>query len=271
MQYKKQGCVFPVSQLFTEEEVLSADLLLTDLVQKRPAELAPEDLLNLHMTHPEVLALCRYPKAVAVARALLDCQDVSVFTSRVLCKMPGTGKEVPWHQDSHYWPLVPPGESKIRPVVASLWLALDNVDEENGAMEVLPFEAQPETRNRNCTEFVENAGGNTDGFNNFNLSIRAEAINANGAKLCCLKRGDTEWHSAWMCHRSGPNKSNRRRMAWIVRYVPTGTIVVGGIRGSFDDSYEFVSAIDATSPPKFGQNVYTPCFGNSSILTALKK
>ena len=35
--------------------------------------------------------------------------------------------------------------------VTSLWLAVDGVTAENGAMEVLPFTAQPESRGRNVS------------------------------------------------------------------------------------------------------------------------
>ena len=52
-------------------------------------------------------------------------------------------------QDSNYWPLTDPfdaGTLTPAPRVTSLWLALDEVTRENGAMEVLPFSAQPESR-----------------------------------------------------------------------------------------------------------------------------
>merc|ERR1712181_12159 len=48
-------------------------------------------------------------------------------------------REVPWHQDSQYWPLTPMKE-------ATLWIALDDVTEENGAMDMFTFSAVPESR-----------------------------------------------------------------------------------------------------------------------------
>ena len=41
------------------------------------------------------------------------------------CKMPGDVQRVSWHQDASYWPLTP---SKV----VTIWLAIDDVDEENG-------------------------------------------------------------------------------------------------------------------------------------------
>ena len=49
-----------------------------------------------------------------MASELLGTNDISIFTSRILCKYPkGEGKEIIWHQDSLYWPLVPPSQNGI--------------------------------------------------------------------------------------------------------------------------------------------------------------
>merc|ERR1712232_790972 len=250
--------------------------MLTKLVDGRPDGLAAEDLMNLHTTHTGVLELCRHPSIVKVAQALLQTQDVSIFTSRILCKEPGRGKEIPWHQDSNYWPLIPPGAREVRPHVASIWLPFDDVTAENGAMQVLPFSQQPETSYRNCTELMIDSGGSTAGFDNFNLSLDGSEINAAAAKWCYLEKGQSEWHSAWTAHRSDPNASAKRRLVWIVRYCPTGTTVKGGIRGAFDEGYPLIPAVglgcDPQVPPvRSTEDVYAPCFGNAATLQSLKK
>lgn len=272
-EYRQEGYLFVRRRLLTEAELDNAEKLLAGLVAERPEGLAPEDLLNLHMTHAGVLELCRHPRVVEMAQALLRTPDVSIFTSRVLCKEGGTGKEIPWHQDSNYWPLVPPGCDEVRPEVASIWLPLDDVDSENGPMQVLSFVAQPETAYRNCTEFIMDSGGSTAGFDNFNLSLDPSKLNAAGGKWCYLKRGESEWHSAWTVHRSEPNRSCRRRLVWIVRYCPTGTSVRGGVRGSFDEAFPIVPATGAgceMGPPRQGEDLYAPCFGNAKTMQALK-
>jgi hypothetical protein len=30
-------------------------------------------------------------------------RDINIFATRILCKMPEIGPEVPWHQDSRYY------------------------------------------------------------------------------------------------------------------------------------------------------------------------
>jgi len=272
-EFEREGCIFPRMKLLSEAELDAAEALLKRLVAERPKDLAPEDLMNLHMTNAAVLKLCRHPRVVEMAKALLQTSDVSIFTSRILCKESGTGKEIPWHQDSNYWPLVPPGSDVVRPDVASIWLPLDDVDEANGAMQVLPFSAQPETKGRNCTELIQDSGGSTHGFDNFNLSVDGSKLNVMGARLCCIKRGMCEWHSAWTVHRSDPNKSPRRRLVWIVRYCATGTSIRPGVRGSFDETFPIVPAGGRgcdRGPVREGEDLYAPCFGNAKTMKALK-
>ena len=84
-----------------------------------------------------------------------------------------------------------------------------------------------------------------------------------------LKRGEASWHSAWTIHRSDPNHSERRRLAWIVRYCPTGTAVQPGLRGSFGADYKFIPVAGrgaVAEVPEPGRERYAPCFGNSDAL-----
>ena len=83
--FRAEGLVFPVRGVLPRAELDAADALLSALVAERPPGLAPEDLLNLHWTVRGVLELCRAPRALALARAMLGTDDVSVFTARILC------------------------------------------------------------------------------------------------------------------------------------------------------------------------------------------
>ena len=53
--------------------------------------------------------------------------DIILWGSQVFCKPPVVGREVPWHQDGQYWPIKPLA-------TCSVWMALDDVDTENGCM-----------------------------------------------------------------------------------------------------------------------------------------
>ena len=115
---------------------------------------------------------------------------------------------------------------------------MDDVDETNGPMDVLSFSACPESRDKNVpTSFIKDSGGSTKAFDNFNLSLDEKHLKPELKRRVCIKRGEVEWHSAYTVHRSDPNLGDRRRMAFIVRYIPTGTRVVSNVRGSFDEDY----------------------------------
>ena len=107
-QYEKEGYIFPVKNLLSPPRLNEVEALLSKLVENRPDGLPSEDLLNLHLTCTEVFDLCREPNCLNIAIKLLGTSDLSVFTSRILCKMPYQGKEIQWHQDALYWPLQPP-------------------------------------------------------------------------------------------------------------------------------------------------------------------
>ena len=69
-----------MGKLFERDEMVHIEATLMDIVNNRPPDLAPEDLLNLHMTNQAVYELAAHPRAVAVAKKLLGTADVSIFT-----------------------------------------------------------------------------------------------------------------------------------------------------------------------------------------------
>ena len=58
-------------------------------------------------------------------------EDLVLWGTHFFLKEPGDSKRVSWHQDASYWPLSP---SKT----VTVWLAIDDADAGNGAMQVIP-------------------------------------------------------------------------------------------------------------------------------------
>ncbi len=75
-------------------------------------------------------------KDVATQPQLLDyvesllVPNFYLWGSEFIVKAPHSPKTVPWHQDAYYWPLAPHNTV----TVFALW----DVDEANGAMQVIP-------------------------------------------------------------------------------------------------------------------------------------
>ena len=77
---------------------------------------------------PEFRAAALESPAAAIAARLMDSSAVDFFYDQIFVKEPGTAHPTPWHQDLPYWPVK--GSQ-----IASVWIALDDVDRSNGAVE----------------------------------------------------------------------------------------------------------------------------------------
>ncbi|MGE0154438.1 MAG: phytanoyl-CoA dioxygenase family protein [Reyranellaceae bacterium] len=64
----------------------------------------------------------------AIAAEMMGAAKVNVFYDQLFAKEPGTVKPTPWHQDQPYWAVK--GWQ-----VTTLWIALDPIDRDNGAVE----------------------------------------------------------------------------------------------------------------------------------------
>lgn len=68
------------------------------------------------------------PAMAAIAGQLLDAARIRFYVDHLLVMEPGSSEPTPWHQDYPYWPMEGSGS-------CSIWLALDPVNKESGAVE----------------------------------------------------------------------------------------------------------------------------------------
>ena len=68
--------------------------------------------------------------AAYITAKLMQSSKINIFFDQWLIKEPGTSTKTPWHHDMTYWPI---DGSQI----CTLWLALDDVTAENGAVEYI--------------------------------------------------------------------------------------------------------------------------------------
>lgn len=158
-----------------------------------------------HDRFAAIYDLARHPALVRIITDLLG-PNVVCWATHYFCKMPGDGKGVSWHQDCSYWALTP---SKT----VTVWLAIDDVDAENGCMRVIP-------------------GSHTYGHLKFRESDPSEhnvlsqtvddpyRYGEGKEVLIELRAGEISIHSDLLLHGSLPNTSNRRRCGLTLRYCP---------------------------------------------------
>lgn len=66
--------------------------------------------------------------AAQIAGQIMRASKINLFFDQLLIKEPGTEERTPWHQDMPFWPVR--GND-----ICTIWLALDTVDNESGAVE----------------------------------------------------------------------------------------------------------------------------------------
>ena len=56
---------------------------------------------------PKTAPVCQQVKAQPFSKKISFVAISIIRLGRILCKLPGKSIEIPWHQDSNYWPLEP--------------------------------------------------------------------------------------------------------------------------------------------------------------------
>jgi len=151
-----------------------------------------------------------------IAKALLGVNEPHPVFDMLIYKEPGQLAETPWHQDFSYtqMPFAPAGSAIPADEVVQFWLALDDVDEDNGCMRFIPG-----VHRRPMLEHYVAAGG-TD-YSQRLLAIRdAEtALDLGRAVTCPLNAGGATVHTYGTPHyTSGNRTADRPRRAYIFNF-----------------------------------------------------
>jgi ectoine hydroxylase-related dioxygenase (phytanoyl-CoA dioxygenase family) len=131
--------------------------------------------------------------------------------SHLIVKRAHDGLAVKWHQDNTYWPSVNGTD------VVTVWLAIDDVDAENGCMKVIPstHAGYPELE-RAFTDGKDLLGVET--YVRPEMEARAVPLE--------LKAGSLSIHDSFILHGSETNTSSRRRAGYTMRYANTKTVKI---------------------------------------------
>ncbi len=156
----------------------------------------------------EWLAIAGTYEIVDYVAAILGC-DIILWGGQFFCKPAHTGLEVPWHQDGEYWPIAP-----LK--TCSVWLAIDDVTSENGCMRYIPGS------HKNAELFPHRQDEREDLVLN---QVTEEAyFDAGTAKDDELRTGEFSLHDVFLVHGSQPNRSPKRRAAYVLRFMPASSL-----------------------------------------------
>jgi phytanoyl-CoA hydroxylase len=234
-KYDLDGYVL-VEQAIDNELVQEARSHVDWLLAKHP-DVRPEQLGHTMMKGDAFwVRLVGDDRLLDIAEQFIG-PDIALFASHYIAKRPFDGQEVLWHQDGSFWPLEPME-------VVTLWLAVDDVDRENGCMRVVP--GTQETRLLTLEELQDR----DDGMNVLGKGMDPAQIDESKAVDVVLKAGGVEIHHPNIIHGSNANTSPRWRRGLTIRYIPAGTRIVS------DEIWP--SAFILRGNPVPGRNRYNP-------------
>lgn len=141
------------------------------------------------------------PRIVGVLRGLMP-DGVAFMSDKFVYKSGAMRFATPWHVDAWYW-------QNTRPKV-SIWIALDDVRAENGALVVLPGSHLKQWRARRGD--TKNTNGEFDNV------IEDKQWRAEDEVVCTLRKGGAIFFSDRLLHASTANTAGEDRFAIISTY-----------------------------------------------------
>jgi hypothetical protein len=170
----------------------------------------PERLWENHVEDPFWLDLCCHPRVLDSVESMLG-PDLILLMSGLFVKPPRDGMPVDWHQDNTYWRTVRGTD------IVTAWLAIEDVDRENGCMSVIP--------STHCGhESLHTEATGERSVLNKKVVVTPEL--ERNAIAIEMKAGDLSIHDSFILHSSAANTSNRRRAGYTMRYANPNTVTV---------------------------------------------
>ncbi|MEI6838732.1 MAG: phytanoyl-CoA dioxygenase family protein [Alcaligenaceae bacterium] len=203
-QYEREGAVWPIRAL-SSKAALNARSSLQTHEQQTGKPLQGNWRHKTHLLFTWADAMAHHP---AILDAVEDCigPNIVCWSSTFFIKEANSPGFVSWHQDSTYWGLDPDD-------VITAWVALTDVHESNGYMQVIPGSHKI------------NQLPHLDTFHKDNLLSRGQEISVevdkSKARGIALSMGEISLHHIKLVHGSDANRSNDRRIGFAIRYIPT--------------------------------------------------
>jgi non-haem Fe2+, alpha-ketoglutarate-dependent halogenase len=199
-RFERDGVVSPISVLSREKTSAYLEFFskLEELLGRPIKRMG-----NPALFFPWAYRLATEPLVLGAVEAILG-PDLLISGTLIFCKYPRDPAFVAWHQDTFYSNL------HLTPSV-SAWIALLDSTPENGCMRVIPG-----SHLQGTLPHQEKRG--SDNLLKRGEEIQVEVDEADAVDLV-LRAGDMSLHHHAIIHGSRPNRSDVKRLGFIVRYV----------------------------------------------------
>lgn len=190
-RYHDEGLLFPLDA-FSSEEVTQYRAASDALEARLGGKPRTVEVRQMHLHFPWACALALHPRVLDAVEDVLG-PDLLVWATELFSKHPwDEGVSIGWHQDRPYMGF----ESGS---TTTAWIALADSLPANGCMRAIP---SPERRQ---------AGQIRTGT--------GTAVHEEQAVDVILSAGQMSLHDIDIVHGSGPNRSELKRIGFVVRYI----------------------------------------------------
>ena len=201
--YEDNG--YHIFEHFLTGEGLQAGLKEIDrMLGQRQSDIAPDNMICTHHQEPWIFDLASQAPLLDMLEHQIG-PNITLWSSHMLCKSPGTGEMVPWHQDAPYW-------NVTGTFGAGIWIAFDDIDQENGGMSVIPEWHRKGTLPIQVSKKLKT----------FNQEIQPSHLPPDLDDIrvdYVMKAGQLAIHNVMIPHNSRPNVSDRWRRVLVLRYI----------------------------------------------------
>ncbi len=232
-QYEDEGFVSPIN-IFSKEKANEIRNEIESIEKEIPGELDNSGRYNAHLISPLLDEVTHHPKILDAVQSLIG-EDILVCGTTLFIKNPHEKGFVSYHQDAKYIGLEPHNW-------VTAWIAITDSNEHNGCMRMW------------SGSHKDNLKDHDQMFNEGNLLTRGQTVNNVPRKETTpliLEAGQMSLHHPTVVHGSDLNKSNDRRIGFVIQsYIGTNVKQVIGknsvqlARGV--DNYNFHEKIKRT-------------------------
>jgi len=210
-QYQEEGYVAPIDVLSKEEAKEIRDEI-ERIEKKWPNELEGLGRNYVHLISPVFNRICCKSKILDAVESLIG-ENILICGTTLFIKNANEKGFVSFHQDAKYIGLEPHNW-------VTAWIAVTDANEENGCMRMW------------AGSHKENLKHHDQKFDENNLLTRGQTVEnvpINKTKPVILKAGQMSLHHPKVVHGSGLNKSNDRRIGFVIQsYIGTNVDQVLG-------------------------------------------
>ena len=203
-QYEEKGFVSPIN-IFSKNKANEIRKEIELIEEKMPGELDKSGRYNAHLISPLLDEVTHDPKILNAIQSIIG-KNILVCGTTLFIKNPNEKGFVSYHQDAKYIGLHPYNW-------VTAWVAITDSNENNGCMRMWSGSHKKDLKDHEQM------------FNEGNLLTRGQTVNdvpTNQTIPLILKAGQISLHHPTVVHGSDLNKSNDRRIGFVIQsYIGT--------------------------------------------------